>query len=283
MSKNAALAKEIERLREKIRHHEYLYHVADDPEISDAEFDKLMNRLKKVEAEHPDLVTPDSPTQRVGGAPREGFQAVPHRTPMISLDNAFSFEELANFDRRVRELTGREKVEYVTEHKFDGLSMSLIYEKGALVRAVTRGDGTTGEDVTPNVRTIRSIPLWIDAAQLKKAGIANNFEVRGEAIMTRKAFEAMNEQQDAKGEKRYANPRNAAAGSVRVLDPNITASRNLGFFAYYLLVDGRIPKKRHSEILEALNDLRFKVSAYWALCHRVTEVEDYITKWAGKR
>lgn len=283
MSKNAALAKEIERLREKIRHHEYLYHVADDPEISDAEFDKLMNRLKKVEAEHPELVTPDSPTQRVGGAPREGFQAVRHRTPMISLDNAFSFEELANFDRRVRELTGREKIEYVTEHKFDGLSMSLIYEKGALARAVTRGDGTTGEDVTPNVRTIRSIPLWIDTARLKKAGIPNSFEVRGEAIMTRKAFDAMNEQQDALGLKRYANPRNAAAGSVRVLDPNITRSRNLGFFAYYLLVDGRAPKKRHSEVLEILSDLRFKVSEDWELRKGIEKVEEYINRWDSQR
>jgi DNA ligase (NAD+) len=283
MAKNSAVAKEIERLREKIRRHEYLYFVNDDPEISDAAFDKLMNQLKKLEAENPKLVTPDSPTQRAGGAPRDGFQQVRHKTPMISLDNAFSFEDLANFDRRVRELTGREKVEYVTEHKFDGLSMSLIYEKGALVRGVTRGDGTTGEDVTPNVRTIRSIPLWIDAAQLKKAAIPHSFEVRGEAIMTRKAFEAMNEQQDAKGEKRYANPRNAAAGSVRVLDPNVTASRGLGFFAYYLLVDGRVPKKRHSEVLEALNELRFKVSADWALCHGVTEVEDYITKWDAKR
>jgi DNA ligase (NAD+) len=233
MSKNAALLKEIERLREKIRHHEYLYYVTDDPQISDAEFDKLMNRLKKIEAEHPEMVTPDSPTQRVGGAPREGFQAVRHRIPMISLDNAFSFEELANFDRRVRELTGREKIEYTTEHKFDGLSMSLIYEKGTLARAVTRGDGTTGEDVTPNVRTIRSIPLWIDAAQLKKAGIADSFEVRGEAIMTRKAFEAMNEQQDALGLKRYANPRNAAAGSVRErpIDGYLTAARQMELHA----------------------------------------------------
>jgi DNA ligase (NAD+) len=283
MAKNSAAAKEIARLREKIRHHEYLYYVNDDPEISDAQFDKLMNQLKKLEAENPKLATPDSPTQRVGGVAREGFQQVRHKTPMVSLDNAFSFDELANFDRRVRELTGREKVEYVTEHKFDGLSMSLIYEKGALVRAVTRGDGTTGEDVSPNVRTIRSIPLWIDAAQLKKAGIPGSFEVRGEAIMTRAAFEAMNEQQDAKGEKRYANPRNAAAGSVRVLDSSITASRRLGFFAYYLLADGRIPKKRHSEILEALDELRFKVSADWALCHGITEVEDYITKWDTKR
>jgi DNA ligase (NAD+) len=283
MAKNSVAAKEIERLREKIRHHEYLYYVNDDPEISDAQFDKLMNQLKKLEAENPKLATSDSPTQRVGGVAREGFQQVRHKTPMVSLDNAFSFDELANFDRRVRELTGREKVEYVTEHKFDGLSMSLIYEKGALVRAVTRGDGTTGEDVSPNVRTIRSIPLWIDAAQLKKAGIPGSFEVRGEAIMTRAAFEAMNEQQDAKGEKRYANPRNAAAGSVRVLDSSITASRRLGFFAYYLLADGRIPKKRHSEILEALDELRFKVSADWALCHGITEVEDYITKWDTKR
>ena len=283
MSKNAALAKEIERLREKIRHHEYLYHVMDDPEISDAAYDKLFSQLKKLEAEHPELVTPDSPTQRVGGAPREGFQAVSHTTPMISLDNAFSFEELANFDRRVRELTGREKIEYITEHKFDGLSMSLIYEKGALVRAVTRGDGTIGEDVTLNVRTIRSIPLWMDPVQLKKAGIASSFEVRGEGIMTRKAFDAMNEQQDALGLKRYANPRNAAAGSVRVLDPSITRSRNLGFFAYYLLVDGRAPKKRHSEVLEALSVLRFKVSDDWELLKGIEEVEKYINRWDSQR
>src|SRR5271156_3173586 len=264
MSKSPNAAKEISRLREELRHHEYLYYVEDDPEISDAAYDRSMKQLKALEDANPKLRTPDSPTQRVGGAPREGFQTVQHRTPMGSLDNAFSMEELESFDRRVRELTGREKIEYVTEHKFDGLSMSLLYEKGSLVRGVTRGDGGTGEDVTPNVRTIRSIPLWIDAAQLKKAGIASSFEVRGEAIMTRKAFEAMNEQQDELGLKRYANPRNAAAGSVRVLDPNITASRRLGFFAYYLLADGRIPKKRHSEILEALDELRFKVSADWA-------------------
>jgi len=282
-TKTNEAAKEIARLREKIRHHEYLYHVADDPEISDAAFDKLVNKLKQLESENPKLITPDSPTQRVGGAPREGFQTVAHKTPMGSLDNAFSFEELANFDRRVRELTGREKIEYVTEHKFDGLSMSLVYENGALVRAVTRGDGTTGEDVTANVRTIRAVPLWVDEKHLKKAGIASSFEVRGEAIMTRKAFEAMNEQQDAIGAKRYANPRNAAAGSVRVLDPNITKSRNLDFFAYYLLVNGRIPKKRHSEVLEALSEMRFKVSEDWELRHGLSEVEQYIIKWDARR
>src|ERR1700678_381533 len=282
-SKNAEAANEIGRLREKIRHHEYLYYVSDDPEISDATFDKLLNKLKQLEKENPKLITPDSPTQRVGGAPRDGFQTVAHKTPMGSLDNAFSFEELANFDRRVRELTGREKIEYVTEHKFDGLSMSLVYENGALVRAVTRGDGTTGEDVTANVRTIRAVPLWVDEKLLKDAGMPGSFEVRGEAIMTRKAFDAMNDQQDSIGAKRYANPRNDAAGSVRVLDPNITKSRRLEFFAYYLLVNGRVPKKRHSEVLVALSAMRFKVSDDWELRDGLPQVEQYITKWDTKR
>jgi DNA ligase (NAD+) len=283
MSKSSDIAKEVERLREKLRHHEYLYHVMDNPEISDAAYDRLMNQLKSLEAENPKLVTPDSPTQRIGGAPREGFQTVQHRTPMVSLDNAFSFEELANFDRRVRQATGREKIEYTTEHKFDGLSMSLLYENGSLVRGVTRGDGRTGEDVTPNVRTIRSIPLILDPSRLKKAGLTGTFEVRGEGIMTRKAFERLNEQQDAVGGKRYANARNAAAGAVRVLDPTTTASRRLDFFAYYLLAGGRAPKKRHSEILEALTDLRFKVSEDWEVCESIEAVEKYISKWESKR
>jgi DNA ligase (NAD+) len=283
MAKGSSASKEIERLREKIRKHEYLYYVADDPEISDAEFDRLMNQLKKLEAENPKLVTADSPTQRVGGAPREGFQTVKHVTPMVSLDNAFSIEELAQFDRRVRELTGREKIEYIAEHKFDGLSMSLLYEKGMLVRGVTRGDGTTGEDVTPNVKTIRSIPLSIDAALLKKTGLPANFEVRGEAIMTHKAFEHLNEQQEQEGGKIFKNPRSAAAGAVRVLDPAITASRRLGFFAYYLLVDGRPAKKRHSESLEALADLKFLASEDWELCGGLEKVERYINRWDSGR
>src|SRR5579864_1221745 len=225
-------AKEIERLRDEIRRHEHLYYVADDPELSDAAFDRLMVRLKELETAHPDLVTPDSPTQRVGGAPRDGFQQVRHKTPMVSLDNAFSFEALGEFDRRVRELTGREKVDYVAEHKFDGLSLSLIYEKGKLVRGVTRGDGTTGEDVTPNVRTIRSIPLAVDPALLKNAGLPADFEVRGEAIMTRKSFQELNRLQGEQGGKIFANARNAAAGSLRMLDSRITASRRLDFLAY---------------------------------------------------
>jgi DNA ligase (NAD+) len=283
MSKSSEVIKEIQQLREGIRHHDYLYHVADDPEISDAAYDRLMKRLKQLEAENPKLVTPDSPTQRLGGAPREGFQTVQHRTPMVSLDNAFSMEDLANFDRRMRQATGREKIEYTTEHKFDGLSMSLLYEKGSLVRGVTRGDGRTGEDVTANVRTIRTIPLTLDLARLKKAGLSGTFEVRGEGIMTRKAFERLNERQDVIGGKRYANARNAAAGSVRVLDPNITSSRRLDFFAYYLLVDGRPPKKRHSEILEVLSDLRFQVSEDWEVCESIEAVDKYINKWESKR
>ena len=276
-------AKQIEALREKIRRHEYLYYVADDPEISDAAFDRLMAELQKLEAEHPELVTPDSPSQRVGGAPREGFQEVRHKIPMVSLDNAFSFEALGDFDRRVRELTGRDKIDYVAEHKFDGLSLSLLYEKGTLVRGVTRGDGTTGEDVTPNVRTIRSIPLVIEPALLKKAGLRGDFEVRGEAIMTRKAFHDLNEQQSEQGGKIFANPRNAAAGGVRVLDPKITASRKLDFFAYYILVEGREAKKRLSEVLETLSVLRFKASDYWKLCRSLEEVERYINSWESKR
>jgi len=283
MTKPRDAAKEIERLRAKIRRHEYLYYVADNPEISDAAFDRLMERLKQLEAQHPELLTPDSPTQRVGGAPREGFQEVRHRVPMVSLDNAFSFEALSEFDRRVRDLTGRAKIDYVAEHKFDGLSLSLLYEKGVLVRGVTRGDGTTGEDVTPNVKTIRSIPMTIDPSLLKKAGLHGNFEVRGEAIMTRQAFQDLNLQQSEQGGKIFANPRNAAAGAVRMLDPKITASRKLDFFAYYILVDGRYAKKRLSEELETLSALHFKASDDWKLCHSIEEVTRYIESWESKR
>src|SRR5579859_8122198 len=222
MAASATLIKEVEKLREQIRKHEYQYYVLDAPSVSDAEFDRLMNRLKALEAEHPEIVTTDSPTLRVGGAPREGFQTYRHTRPMMSLDNAYTFEELRDFDRRVRELAGRETVEYVAEHKFDGLSLALVYEDGALVRGVTRGDGQTGEDVTPNVKTIRSVPLRLDRDVLKKLALPADLEVRGEAIMTRAAFESLNQQQEAQGGKRFANPRNAAAGAVRVLDPAIT-------------------------------------------------------------
>ncbi len=279
----AALRKEAEELREKIRHHEYLYYVEDTPEISDAQFDRLMERLKEIEAAYPDLVTPDSPTLRVGGAPREGFAQVRHARPMLSLDNAFSYEALKDWDRRVREGSGREEIEYIAEHKFDGLSISLQYEDGVLVRGVTRGDGTTGEDVTPNVKTVRSIPLHIDEATAKKLKLPKSFEVRGEVLMTRKAFEALNRQQEETGGKIFVNARNSAAGSIRVLDPAITAQRRLDFFAYYLYVDGKVPFAKHSDSLEALKKLHFRASDDWKLCDGIDEVIKYCESWDTRR
>lgn len=274
---------EAEKLREEIARHEYLYYVADEPEISDAAFDKRMNRLKELEAEYPSLVTPDSPTVRVGGTPREGFTTVRHARAMLSLDNAFSYDALKDWDRRVREGTGRLVNEYIAEHKFDGLSISLQYQDGALVRGVTRGDGTTGEDVTPNVKTIRSIPLRVEPATLKKVKLPKSFEVRGEIMMTRKAFEAMNRQQEQTGGKIFVNPRNAAAGSVRVLDPSITAQRRLDFFAYYLYVDGKVPFTKHSDSLQALKQLRFRASDDWKLCDGIDAVTAYCEAWDTKR
>jgi DNA ligase (NAD+) len=283
MPKAVPAKQEIEQLRDKIRHHDYQYYVLDEPELTDAAYDRLMNRLKELEAANPKLITPDSPTARVGGTPRAGFQTVRHARPMLSLDNAFSYEALGDFDRRVRQGIGREKIEYVAEHKFDGLSISLQYENGILVRGVTRGDGSTGEDVTPNVKTIRSVPLRIDAALIKKAKLKPTFEVRGEVLMTRKAFEAMNRQQEQMGAKIFVNPRNAAAGSVRMLDSSITAQRRLEFFAYYLLVDGLEPFAKHSDSLEALKQLRFRASDDWKLCDGIEKVLAYCDAWEPKR
>jgi DNA ligase (NAD+) len=279
----ASVKKEIEGLREKLRHHEYRYYVLDDPEISDAAYDKLMQKLQALEAAYPELVTPESPTVRVGGTPREGFQTVQHARAMLSLDNAFSYDALRDFDRRVREGIGKEKIEYIAEHKFDGLSISLQYAGGKLVRGVTRGDGTTGEDVTPNVKTIRSIPLQMDAAALKKAKLPPDFEVRGEVLMTRKAFEALNRQQELTGGKIFVNARNSAAGAVRVLDPSITAARRLDFFAYYLFVDGKVPFPKHSDSLGALKQLRFHASDDWKLCNGIDAVIAYCDDWDSKR
>jgi DNA ligase (NAD+) len=279
----ASIRKEIAGLREKLRHHEYRYYVLDDPEISDAAYDKLMERLKGLEAAHPELVTPASPTLRVGGAPRDGFQTVRHARAMLSLDNAFSYDALRDFDRRVREGSGKEKIEYIAEHKFDGLSISLQYEDGVLVRGVTRGDGTTGEDVTPNVKTIRSIPLQVDMAVLRKAKLPPDFEVRGEVLMTRKAFEALNRQQEQSGGKIFVNARNSAAGAVRVLDPSITAARRLDFFAYYLFVDGKVPFPKHSDSLAALKKLHFRASDDWKLCNGIGAVIAYCEDWDAKR
>ena len=264
MAKNIQI--EIAHLREKLHYHEHRYYVLDDPEISDFEFDKLMQRLKDLEAAHPELVTPDSPTQRVGGAPAAAFPKVRHHARMMSLDNTYSMDELRDFDRRVRELSGRDKVEYVAELKLDGLSMSLTYEQGDLARGVTRGDGEVGEDVTSNVRTIRSVPLRLDKKKLELIGHPAQFEVRGEVIMTRKAFEKTNAQREAAGEPKFANPRNSAAGSMRQLDPRIVAERKLDMFAYYLRVHDEELKGEHAHALETLARMGFKVNPHWKRC-----------------
>ena len=273
----------IAKLSEKIREHEYRYYVLDDPTISDASFDRLMNQLKELEREHPELITPDSPTQRVGGAPRKGFETRQHHPAMLSLDNVSSHEGLEDFDRRVRELAGRERVDYVAEHKFDGLSISLRYEAGILVSGVTRGDGTTGEDVTANVRTIRAIPLRVDLAECKRVGLPPDFEVRGEILMPIKVFQKLNRQQGEQGGKLFASPRNAAAGAVRVLDPQITAARGLDFVGYVLLAGGRTPFARHSQALEAIGRLHFRASRDWKLCRSIADVNKYYDCWQAKR
>ena len=273
----------VESLREQIRHHEYRYYVLDDPEVSDAEFDRLMNQLKKLEADHPELVTPDSPTQRVGGKPREGFVKVAHSIPMLSLDNAYSEDELRNWERRVHELSGRKEIEFVCELKLDGMSLALRYEDGKLVRGITRGDGSTGEDVTSNVRTVRSVPLSISRENLKRAGIPADFEVRGEMLMPLASFKKMNDEREKHGLSLFANPRNATAGTVRQLEPSITAQRRLDYFAYMLIANGRNVFDEHWETLNALDSAGFKVNPRRALADNFDEVWKFIGEWEEKR
>jgi DNA ligase (NAD+) len=277
------IGKKIEALREKIRHHEYLYNVLDQPKISDLDFDKLMQQLKDLEAEHPELLTPDSPTQRVGGKPREGFVKVAHSSPMLSLDNTYNEEELRDWERRVHELTGRSEVDYVCELKLDGMSLALIYENGMLARGVTRGDGSVGEDVTLNIRTVRSVPLSVPKDKLKKAGIPVDFEVRGELLMPTASFKKINAERERDGLPTFANPRNFTAGTVRQLDANITASRRLDYFPYILLVNGRTFFDHHSKTLDALQAAGFKVNQNHKLVHSMDEVWSFIQQWEEKR
>jgi len=277
------LHKKIEALRDQIRHHEYRYYVLDDPEITDAQFDQLMNELKKIETENPELVTPDSPTQRVGGKPREGFLKAPHSSPMLSLDNTYNVDDLRSWERRVHELAGREDIEYVCELKLDGMSLALHYEGGKLVRGITRGDGTIGEDVTSNVRTVRSIPLSIPAEKLKKAGIPGDFEVRGEMLMPIASFKKMNEDRVNKGLPAFVNPRNATAGTVRQLEPSITAQRRLDYFAYALLKNGATYFDKHWVTLNALDAAGFKVNPARVLAKNFDEVWAFIQKEEPRR
>lgn len=269
----AADLAEAEKLRREIRHNEYLYYVLDAPEITDAEYDRMMVRLRELEARYPDSIPADSPTQRVGGRASSQFTEVRHLEPLLSLGNVFSAEELRAFDERVRSgLPAGSKVEYVMEPKIDGLACSLIYENGKLVRAATRGDGVVGENVTANVRTIRSIPLTLKVPEGE--AVPELLDVRGEVYMPRQAFMRLNEQRAERGESEFANPRNAAAGSLRQLDPQVTASRSLSFFAYYLVGEGAQPK--HSESLALLVRYGFKVSENYKVVENIDEAIKYI-------
>jgi DNA ligase (NAD+) len=269
-------AVQIEQLSEELRHHEHQYYVLDAPEITDGEYDALMRRLQSLEALHPELLTPDSPSQRVGGKPREGFIKVLHSSPLLSLDNALNEAELRDFDRRVRDLLGGAQYRYVTELKLDGLSMAAHYLDGKFTQAITRGDGTVGEDVTENARTIRSLPLRVQ-------GPFPTFEVRGETVMSRRAFDRLNAQRDEKGLSRFANPRNAAAGSLRLLEPRLTAERRLEYYTYFLLTEGRPAFDSHWRSLEELRSLGFKVEPHSQVCQTIDEVFALCNAWEAKR
>jgi DNA ligase (NAD+) len=281
-------AARVEALRAELRRHEHLYYVLDAPEISDAEYDALMNELKRLEAEHPELLTADSPTQRVGGKPADGFQKVAHSRPMLSLDNAYSTEELAAWDARVHELAGPLPVEYMAELKMDGLSVALRYVPAAaggarLAAGLTRGDGTVGEDVTSNIRTIRSVPLTITAGQLEKAGLPQTFEVRGEAVMPEAAFLRLNEEREQQGLAAAVNPRNAAAGTLRTLEPSIVANRRLEIYAYFLLVEGEYWPQGQRATLDALASLGFRVNPRRKLLKTVEEMTAFIERAEAER
>lgn len=276
-------SEEVEKLRAEVERHERLYYVLDQPEISDAEYDRLMRRLQELEEEHPELRTEDSPTQRVGGAPREGFRKAAHSSRMMSLDNAFNEEELRDFDRRACELAGLETLDYVGELKLDGVSLAVRFAEHRLEIALTRGDGRAGELVTENARTVRSLPLKIDPATARNAGVPASFEVRGEVVMPRAAFDKLNAAQLAAGQKTFANPRNAAAGSLRMLDPKVTGSRRLDYFAYSLLVDGEPLLPSQWEALEALASLGFKVNPNRDKFHGVDPAIEYTERWLERR
>lgn len=266
------VVRKIEKLRDEIRRHDELYYVGNAPEISDREYDELMETLQKLEAEHPELVTPDSPTQRVGGRPAEGFPEVVHTRQMLSLDNSYNIDELRAFDERCQRLAEGRALEYVAELKIDGLSLSLQYEDGLLLRGVTRGDGRIGEDVTQNARTIRSVPLRLKP---QAKGIDSGLEVRGEVFIPRDVFERTNAEREEQGEPRFMNPRNAAAGAIRQLDSRLVARRKLDMFAYDLLVNGRKPFPTHWESLDWLDKAGFRVNPHRKLAKTIDEVIEF--------
>ncbi len=270
------LQAEIQQLRDELRRHEHLYYVLDRPEIADAGYDALMRQLQALEAAYPELISPDSPTLRVGGAPREGFVKVDHSSPMLSLDNALNPAELAAFHTRAADLLSGGPFIYTAELKLDGLSLAVHYRGGMLASAITRGDGRTGEDVTENARTIRCLPLSVKAPWLE-------FEVRGEVVMSKAAFERLNQERSRDSLPLYANPRNSAAGSLRVLEPAITASRQLDFYAYFLLVGGQPAMPSHFESLDKLAELGFKVNPNRARVSSLDELQQFCDRWETER
>jgi len=275
-----SIAKEIEKLRAEIRRHEDLYYVYDNPEIPDREFDELIEQLQKLEAAHPELVTPDSPTQRVGGRPVDGFPEVVHRRPMLSLDNSYNIDELRAFDDRCRRLADGRPISYVAELKIDGLSIALHYQREVLVRGVTRGDGRIGEDVTQNARTIRSVPLRLRPGAKK---VADEFEVRGEVFIPREVFERTNAEREEQGEPRFANPRNAAAGAIRQLDSRLVAARKLDMFAYDMITGDRKPFATHWEAMEWMEKAGFRVNPNRALCKSIEQVIEFANAQEAER
>ncbi len=276
MSQDLASARQrVEELHKELESHNYRYYVLDDPAISDAQYDKMMRELEKLEEQFPALVTSYSPTQRIGGRPREGFATVRHHTPMLSLANAFDESELKDFDRRVQQALPAQEVSYVVEPKIDGLAVSLYYENGILLRSATRGDGETGEDISENLKTIRSVPL-----RLREA--IPVLEVRGEAYMPKNSFARLNENREEAGDPLFANPRNAAAGTLRQLDPKVTAERQLGIFVYAIGLSEGVSKASHGEILDLLKQLGFKVNEY-RLFGDINDVTEYCQKWQANR
>jgi len=274
------LKQEVERLRSEIEYHSRKYYVENNPEISDYEFDRLFSELKRIENEHPELVTPDSPTQKVGGEPVEGFDQVEHDPPMLSLDNSYEVEEVREFDRRVRKgLASSEKVSYVAEIKIDGVSVSLLYRGGTLVRGATRGNGRVGDDITANVRTIRSVPLRLQGEFADDEEI----EVRGEAYISRPDFERMNEEREKGGEALFANPRNATAGSLKLLDPSQTAKRPIDIFLYWLRAPERIMPDTHSGCLEKIAAMGLKTEPNYTVFDKLADLEKHLDLWEGRR
>ncbi|EGO65561.1 NAD-dependent DNA ligase LigA [Acetonema longum] len=273
-------AREIEELRRLLEYHSYRYYVLDAPEIPDSEYDRYFRRLTELEAAYPHLLTPDSPTQRVGGRPAEGFAKSTHLSPLYSLGNVFSVAELQSFHSRIVNMLDIETIEYVVELKIDGLAMNLTYDQGALTRGATRGDGVIGEDVTGNIRTIRSIPLALRQADFPLPDV---LEVRGEVFMPRAAFNRLNREREQKGEALFANPRNAAAGSLRQLDPRITAGRTLDFFVHGIGRHDGLTLESYNQGMDVLRQLGFKINPYCRLCRNIQEVIDYCDSWAGKR